>query len=78
MNKFVILCYKLQILFLDKPECTIRQSKGDDEILMTCEVDANPDAVSFYWKKGNSSFSGQVNDEGLHSTAHIELVQESF
>lgn len=66
----------LNVLY--KPECTIRQSKGDDEILLTCEADANPDTVSFFWKKGNASFSGPVSDEGLHSTAHIELLQESF
>lgn len=61
-----------------KPECNIRQSKGDDEILLTCDVVANPDTVTFFWKKGNGTFTGNVVDDGRTSTAHIELVQESF
>ena len=62
----------------DKPDCSIRQSKGENEILLTCESDANPEQVSFFWRKGNASFDGSVDVDGPHSTAHIELLHESF
>ena len=61
-----------------RPECSIHQEKFEDKILLTCESDANPDEVSFLWKKGNESYEGEVATAGLASSIQLGLMQQSF
>ena len=63
---------------LYRPECSIRQQKFEDTILLSCEADANPDKVSFVWKKGNESYDSDVSVNGLQSSIRLGLNQESF
>ena len=67
---------KLNVLY--KPECTIHQQKLEDKILLTCESDANPEQVSFLWRRGNESFDGETENVGMRSSIKLGLQQESF
>jgi len=67
---------KMNVMY--KPECTIHQEKVEDKILLTCESDANPDEVTFLWKKGNGTYDGDITMNGLQSTIRLGLLQESF
>ena len=68
---------KMNVLY--KPDCSIRQEKFEDKILLTCVSDANPDQVTFSWKKGNETFDSEaMTVNGLKSSIKLGLNQESF
>lgn len=62
----------------DKPECTIRQTDEDGQILLLCEADANPTDVTFMWKRVNESIPDSEVVSELVSAIRLDAVPESF
>ena len=52
-----------------------QHSQVEDQIMLTCQADANPSDVNFHWKKGNGSYDGEVSSDRLTSTITLGLMQ---
>ena len=63
----------------DKPECAIKQSEDDGYILLTCEALANPEDVTFGWRKENETITeDDFEHDGLASKMRLDPTPESF
>lgn len=66
-------------LLSDKPECNIKQIEDDGYILLSCESRANPEDVTFGWRKENETIAEEdFEQEGLISELRLEPSPESF
>jgi hypothetical protein len=61
-----------------KPECNIRQSDDSDYIVLDCEALANPDLVTFAWRRGNETLTDAAVTDGLVSSLKLPASAESF
>jgi len=62
---------------LYKPECSINWRVEGEEIFLICSAEANPEDVTFLWKKDNSSFEGQAVDGKIESQVVLKRMNES-
>merc|ERR1711915_827739 len=62
---------------LYKPECSINWRLEGEEIFLICSAEANPEDVTFLWKKDNSSFEGQAVDGKIESQVVLKRMNES-
>ncbi|ODM99879.1 Hemicentin-1 [Orchesella cincta] len=60
------------------PECTITPKEEDDDMLLVCEVEANPGEVDFLWMLENRTYSENVKNKGLSSTITLIASPDNF
>ena len=62
-----------------KPECLIRQTEDDGQLLLTCEAMGNPGDLVFGWTKGNDSMTlTGFTVDGMISTFALDAHEDSF
>jgi len=61
-----------------EPECKISHRLEDEEVVLLCRAEANPQDVTFVWEKKNITFDGQkADDDTLESEVRMKIMNES-
>eukprot|EP00092_Neocalanus_flemingeri_P009188 GFUD01009889.1.p1 GENE.GFUD01009889.1~~GFUD01009889.1.p1 ORF type:complete len:1498 (+),score=504.87 GFUD01009889.1:68-4561(+) len=63
---------------LYKPECTIDYTLEEEEVVLVCTAEANPQDVQFWWEKDNITFDGQNSEDTLESLVRLKIMNESI
>jgi len=61
-----------------KPACSVTHHFENEELILTCEAQANPKTVNFLWEKDNITFEGQNNPQSLESVIRLRKINESI
>jgi len=65
----------IDVLF--EPECIINHRLEEEEVVLECTAEANPEDVTFLWEKNNLNFSGRDDDFTLKSEVRVKIMNES-
>eukprot|EP00092_Neocalanus_flemingeri_P025444 GFUD01027586.1.p1 GENE.GFUD01027586.1~~GFUD01027586.1.p1 ORF type:complete len:1098 (+),score=293.63 GFUD01027586.1:126-3419(+) len=66
------------VTVLYKPECTVTYTLMEEEVVLLCTANANPNDLTFWWKKQNDTFDGQANDNRIESEVRLKIINESL
>jgi len=69
---------KVTLDILYRPECSVSYSITEEEILLLCTADGNPDDLTFWWERQNGTFEGQASSERLENTLRLRKIDESL
>jgi len=63
---------------LYKPECSVTYSLMEEEVVLLCSANANPNDLTFWWEKQNNTFEGQTSDDNIESEVRVKILNESL
>jgi len=50
----------------------------EEEIVLLCTANGNPNELRFWWEKQNNTFEGQATGDKLQSEVRLKLINESL
>merc|ERR1712106_418553 len=62
---------------LYKPECLISHRLEEEEVVLLCTAEANPEVVMFVWEKSNTTFAGQATGDIMESEVRLKIMNET-
>merc|ERR1711892_954381 len=66
------------VTVLYKPECTVTYTLMEEEVVLLCTANANPNDLTFWWEKQNYTFDGQTSDNKIKSEVRLKIQDESL
>jgi len=69
---------KVTVDVLYRPECSVTYTLMEEEIVLLCTANGNPNELRFWWEKQNNTFEGQATGDKLQSEVRLKLINESL
>eukprot|EP00090_Calanus_glacialis_P045715 TRINITY_DN8668_c0_g1_i1.p1 TRINITY_DN8668_c0_g1~~TRINITY_DN8668_c0_g1_i1.p1 ORF type:complete len:1080 (-),score=259.44 TRINITY_DN8668_c0_g1_i1:89-3328(-) len=65
----------ISVTVLYKPECTVTYTLMEEEVVLLCTANANPNDLTFWWEKQNDTLADETSDE-TKSEVTLKLLNE--
>jgi len=65
----------MNVTVLYKPECTVTYTLMEEEVVLLCTANANPNDLTFWWEKQNDTLADETSDE-TKSEVTLKLSNE--